>query len=85
MSKSPFKVRSIEWGDSYEHTHPIEAYDEYDAVEIWCNACWSCGSFVDGYPENHEVEVMDAKGSVTRLIAETEMVPSFLVYDKETL
>lgn len=57
-------------------------WDAEDAVNEWAKFGDSNSWFVDGYPDNHEVEVRHPDGKLTRHTVSTDWSPDFYVQDK---
>jgi hypothetical protein len=79
-----YKVRSIDWQEDEDDFIEFPgAIDVDDAAHEWCKFGDSNSWFVDGYPEDHELEVLHPDGTRTRHEANTEWSPDFYVHDKE--
>lgn len=80
-----YRVRSINWleEDDAEENFKTTDFSADCAVESWCRWMDSNSNFVDGYPDRHEVEVIDAEGSRTRILVSTDWHPEFYTYAKE--
>lgn len=76
-----YAVRSVDWVDE-DFSEFENCYDADDAVVEWCKYGDSNSWFVDGYPDNHEVEVRHPDGKLTRHAVSTDWSPDFCVYDK---
>lgn len=77
-----YKVRSIDWCDSEDDAYEVDAHGPHAAVQEWCSSMDGNSGFVDGYPDNHEVEVIHPDGTRTRHAVSTDWSPDFYVYDK---
>lgn len=77
-----YKVKSIDWSDDDSDAREFDSYDAEDAVQDWCKSMNSDSNFVDGYPDNHEVEVIHPDGARTRHTVSTDWSPDFYVYTK---
>lgn len=76
MPLSQYRVRSITWRSDEKDS--FDAYDDEDAAEMWCKEMERNSNFVDGYPNNHELEVTAPDGTVTIVEVDTEWEPSYL-------
>ncbi|MGB3042483.1 MAG: hypothetical protein WBB98_04795 [Xanthobacteraceae bacterium] len=75
MQLDDYKVRSITWREGEADT--FNAYDDEDAAEMWCKEMERNSNFVDGYPDNHELEVTAPDGIVTVVEVDTEFEPQY--------
>jgi hypothetical protein len=75
MQLSDYKVRSITWRSDDATT--FNAYDDEDAAEMWCKEMERNSNFTDGYPDNHELEVIAPDGTVTVVEVSTEFEPQY--------
>jgi hypothetical protein len=74
-------VRSVDWLEE-DFSEFDDCIDADDAVNEWAKFGDSNSWFVDGYPDNHEVEVRHPGGALTRHIVSTDWSPDFCIYDK---
>lgn len=77
-----YKVKSIDWRDDDDNACEFSSFDAEDAVNDWCKHMDSNSNFIDGYPDNHEVEVIHEDGTRTRYTVSTEWSPDFYVCAK---
>lgn len=80
--RKTYGIRSITWSEE-EYTDFETRFDADDIVEKWARFGDSNGWFIDGYPDDHEVEVRAPDGTLTRHTVSTDWSPDFYVYDKE--
>jgi hypothetical protein len=78
-----YKVRSIDWMEDEDAAFETKwAYDEESAVIEWCEYLDKQSGFADGYPDDHEVEVIAPDGTASRYTVSTDWSPSFYANQK---
>lgn len=84
MMLQQYRIRSIDDNekDDTEFNFKTTAFGPDDAVQDWCRWMDSQSNFVDGYPNQHEVEVIAPEGNVTRLLVSTDWSPEFYSWPK---
>jgi hypothetical protein len=78
-----YHVFSITWGEDEHDASAVDAHGPRTAAHRWCELMDQHSNFVDGYPDNHEVEVIDPNGKRTRYIIGTDWSPDFHITDKQ--
>lgn len=75
-------MRSITWQQDADDKEPFDAYDDEDAADEWCKQAASNGNFVDGYPDDHELEVTAPDGVVTVVEVSTDWEPQYYCHSR---
>lgn len=74
-----FEVYSLSWRDVEPFV--VTAYGPDDAVEAWCQYQERNGNFSDGYPDQHELRVLDGSGEKV-VVVTTEFQATYYITEK---
>jgi len=74
-----FEIYSLTWGEDAPFI--VTAYDPDDAVGAWCQYQERNGNFSDGYPDQHELRVLDGSDEKV-VVVTTEFQATYYVTEK---
>lgn len=75
-----YKVYSSTWKESVEDAAIIDACSPDWAAELWCGLMEENGNFIDGYPQNHRLILIDEDGVSYFRNVDTEFEPQYYIY-----
>ena len=74
-----FEIYSLSWRD--DDPFVVTAYGLDDAAEAWCRYQERNGNFSDGYPDQHELRVLDGSDEKV-VVVTTEFQPTYYITEK---